>query len=93
MDNSIILKELPVVNGALRKGDEGFGFFFFFKRVFFGWGREDGVIPPLSKGGFFLRDWDRWIFLGMGTNPKGCFLDGMGGKRLVGFQGRKVGFF
>ncbi len=53
MDNSIGLKELQVVNGVLRKGDEGLGFFFFFKRVFFGWGGEDGVIPPLSKGGFF----------------------------------------
>jgi len=28
----------------------------------------------------------------MGTNPKGCFLGGMGGKSLVVFQGRKVGF-
>jgi hypothetical protein len=36
VDNSIGLKELQVVNGVLRKGDEGLGFFFFFKRVFFG---------------------------------------------------------
>jgi hypothetical protein len=30
MDNSIKLKELQVVSGALRKGDEGLGFFKFF---------------------------------------------------------------
>ncbi len=29
MDNSIRLKKLQVVNGALRKGDEGLGFFLF----------------------------------------------------------------
>jgi hypothetical protein len=29
----------------------------------------------------------------MGTNPMGCFLGGMGGKSLVVFQGREVGFF
>ncbi len=33
------------------------------------------------------------IFFGMGTNPKVCFLGGMGGGSLVVFQGRKVGFF
>ncbi len=53
VDNSIKLKELQVVNGALRKGDEGLGIVVFFsKRVFFGWGGEDGVIPPLSERGF-----------------------------------------
>jgi hypothetical protein len=26
-----------------------------FQTSFFGWGGEDGVIPPLSKGGFFIR--------------------------------------
>jgi hypothetical protein len=52
VDNSIILKELQVVNGVLRKGDEGLGILFS-KRVFFGWGKEDELIPPLSKGGFF----------------------------------------
>jgi hypothetical protein len=37
VDNSIKLKELQVVNGALRKGDEGLGIVVFFsKRVFFG---------------------------------------------------------
>jgi hypothetical protein len=36
VDNSIRLKELRVVNGALRKGEEGLRLFFFFKRVFFG---------------------------------------------------------
>jgi hypothetical protein len=29
----------------------------------------------------------------MGINPKGCFLGGMRGRRLVVFQGKKVGFF
>jgi hypothetical protein len=29
----------------------------------------------------------------MGTNPKLCFLGGMGGRSLVVSQGRKVGFF
>jgi len=28
----------------------------------------------------------------MGTNPKVCFLGGMGRKSLVDFQGRKLGF-
>ncbi len=29
----------------------------------------------------------------MGIKPKVCFLCGMGGRSLVVFQGRKVGFF
>jgi hypothetical protein len=29
----------------------------------------------------------------MGTNLKGCFLGGMGGRSLVVFQSKKVGFF
>jgi hypothetical protein len=36
VDNSIKLKELQVVNEVFKKGDNGVGFFFFFKRVFFG---------------------------------------------------------
>jgi hypothetical protein len=37
MDYSIKLKELQLVSGALRKGDEGLTIlFYFFKRVFFG---------------------------------------------------------
>ncbi len=37
MDNSIKLKNLQVVSGALKKGDKGLGTFFSFsKRVFFG---------------------------------------------------------
>jgi hypothetical protein len=28
----------------------------------------------------------------MGTNPKGCFLGGMGGRSLLVFQGSKAGF-
>jgi hypothetical protein len=33
------------------------------------------------------------IFFGMGINPKGLFLGGMGRKSLAFSQGRKVGFF
>jgi hypothetical protein len=33
------------------------------------------------------------MFLGMETNPKGCFLGGMGRGSLVVFEGKKVGFF
>ncbi len=51
MDNSIGLKELQIVSGALRKGDEEFWFYFYFLKDFFGWG-EDGVIPFLLKGAF-----------------------------------------
>jgi hypothetical protein len=36
VDNSIGLKELQVVNGVLRKGDEGLGFFSFSKGFFLG---------------------------------------------------------
>ncbi len=53
MDNSIKLKELQVVSGVLRKGDEGLRFLFFFQEGFLGWGGEDGIIPPLSKISFF----------------------------------------
>ncbi len=31
--------------------------------------------------------------MGIRTNPRGCFLGGMGGKSLVVSQGRKVGGF
>ncbi len=89
MDNSIKLKELQVVNGVLRKGDEGLGFLFLFQKGFLG---EEGRMGSFQRM-FFLRDWDRWIFLGTWTNPKGCFLGGMGGKSLVVFQGKKVGLF
>jgi hypothetical protein len=56
VDNSIKLKELQDVNGALRKGEEGFNLFLFFSKGLFlgekgGWGNS-----TLSKGGFFLRD-------------------------------------
>jgi hypothetical protein len=37
VDNSIRLKELQIVSGVLRKGDEGLGiYFFFYKRVCLG---------------------------------------------------------
>ncbi len=35
MDNSIRLKELQVVSGAIREGDEGLGFSFSFSKGFF----------------------------------------------------------
>ncbi len=41
MDNSIGLKELQVVNGVLRKGDEGLGFLFLFEKGFF-WVKRGG---------------------------------------------------
>jgi hypothetical protein len=41
VDNSIRLKKLQVVNGALRKGDEGLGFFIFFSKKYF-WVRRGG---------------------------------------------------
>jgi hypothetical protein len=57
MDNSIRLKKLEVVNGALCKRDERL-ILIFFKRVFFsvrrgGWGNS----TPF-QGRFCLRDWD-----------------------------------
>ncbi len=57
MDNSIRLKKLQVVNGALRKKDKGFKSFFSFSKGFFM--GEEGKIRPLSKEGFFLTNWDR----------------------------------
>jgi len=35
VDKSIRLKELQVVNGALKKGDLGLGFIYFFSKGFF----------------------------------------------------------
>ncbi len=64
MDDSIRLKELQVVNGALRKGDKGFKSLFSFSKGFFT--GEEGKIQPLSKEGFFLTDWDRRFLLGWG---------------------------
>jgi hypothetical protein len=53
-DNSIKLKELQVVSGALRKKDKGLGIFFNFSKEFF-WIRKGGwVIPPFSQGVFFF---------------------------------------
>ncbi len=62
MDNSIRLKELQVVNGGLRKKTWEVKIFIFFKMVFFQWGEEDEIIPPLSKGGFIIFP------KGIGTN-------------------------
>jgi hypothetical protein len=38
-------------------------------------------------------DWEKRFFWGMGINLRGCFLGGMGERRLFISQGRKVGFF
>jgi hypothetical protein len=59
MDNSIKLKELKVVSGALRKRDEGLGIFFFFLKWVFvqvkgGWGNS----TPFQRR-YFLKDWKR----------------------------------
>ncbi len=74
------------------KRGRGVRIFFLFQKGLFwvrrgGWGNS-----TLFQRRFFLRDWDRWIFWGMGINPNGCFLASMGGRSLVEFQGRKVGF-
>ncbi len=94
MDNSIKLKELQAVSDVLRKGDEGLGtIFYLFQKGFFwvrrgGWGNS----TPFQKRVFFkgLREVN---FFGTGTNPKVCFLGGMGGRSLVVSQNRKVGIF
>jgi len=61
VDNSIKLKELQVVNGALRKGGNelGFLFFFLFQKGFF-WVKRGGwdSSTPFQRR-CFLRDWDR----------------------------------
>jgi hypothetical protein len=54
VDNSIILKELQVINGVLRKGDERLRIFFFFQKGFFwvrkgGWGNS----TPFQRRFFF----------------------------------------
>jgi hypothetical protein len=59
VNNSIILKELQVVYGTLRKGDEELSFFFFFfqkefKGLFLGLlGWMDNSIPFQRRGFFF----------------------------------------
>jgi len=45
------LKELQLVSGVLRKGDEGFILFLFFQKGSF-WARGGRGIPPLSKRAF-----------------------------------------
>ncbi len=57
MDNSIRLKELQVINGALKKRDERLGFSFSFSKGFFwvkkgGWGNS----TPFQKE-VFLKGW------------------------------------
>jgi len=92
VDNSIKLKELQVENGALRKGHKGLQFFFLFQKGFFwvrrgGWGNS----TPFQRR-LFLRDWDRWFFFGMGTNPKRLFLGWHRREKFGCFEGMKVGF-
>jgi hypothetical protein len=42
VDNSIKLKELQVVNGVLRKGDNMLGIYFLFPKGFFIWVKRGG---------------------------------------------------
>ncbi len=87
MDNSIRLKELQVVNGFLKKGDEGFQKSFDCVRK----GRW-GTSTFFQKI-FFKKGLGKVIFFGMGTNPRVCFLGNMGGRNLVVLQGTKVRFY
>ncbi len=70
MDNSIRLKELQVVNGALRKRDKGLGFSFSFSKGFFWVRRRRWGNSTPSKRGFVLRDWDRSNLLGWGLSQR-----------------------
>jgi hypothetical protein len=60
MDNSIRLKELQVVSGALRKGDERLGKKKVFQKGFFwvkrGWRMDQ--FHPFPKE-FFFKDWEK----------------------------------
>jgi hypothetical protein len=60
VDNSIKLKELQVISGALRQGDERLGtFFFLFQKGFF-WVRRGGKGRfHLFRKEVFLGDWER----------------------------------
>ncbi len=81
MDNSIRLKELQVASGALRKGDEGFGFFFFFSKRFFwvrrgGWGNS----TPFQRRFFLGWGLTQRLFRGWhGKEKFGCFSKQEGG--------------
>ncbi len=61
-------------------------FYLFFKRVFLGeeggWGNF-----TLFQRRCFFKDWDMWIFLGMGISLKGCFLGGMGERSFSRWEG------
>ncbi len=69
MDYSIGLKELQIVSGALREGDEELQFYFYLLKDFFGWG-EDGVITLLFKGVSLGGLGKETFFGGMGTIPR-----------------------
>jgi hypothetical protein len=58
MDNSIRLKELQVVTGVLKKGDERLGIVFFFSKGFFGVRGGCGNSIAFQRR-FFSRDWER----------------------------------
>jgi hypothetical protein len=64
VDNSIRLKELQVVNGALRKKDEGLKFLLLFQKGFF-WVRKGGWDnSTLLQRRFFLKDLIGEYYLG-----------------------------
>jgi hypothetical protein len=68
VDNSIRLKELQIVSGVLRKGEKGLGLVFSFSKGFF-WVNKGGCGNFIAfQRRFFLRDWERCFFFGMGTN-------------------------
>jgi hypothetical protein len=71
VDNSIRLKELQVVSGALRKGDEGLGLPFLFQKGVF-WVKRGGWddSTPFQRS-FFLKDWHRAeLFWGWGLTQR-----------------------
>jgi hypothetical protein len=58
VDNSIRLKELQIVNGTLRKRDEGLGFLFLFQKGCFWVRRGRWGNSMLFQRRLFLRDWN-----------------------------------
>ncbi len=90
MDNSIRKKKLQIVNGTLRKRDEGLRLFFLFQKGCFwvrkgGWGNS----TPFQRR-FFLRDWNGLIFLGWGLTQK---VVSWKGKVWLFFKARRWDFF
>jgi hypothetical protein len=64
-----------------------------FQTSFFGWGGEDGVIPPLSKGGFFIRIGIGEFFGGWGLTQKVIFWVAWEGEVWLIFKAWSCNFF